>query len=81
MKSFLIKTLYLVYLLGGTTACNDLTLGPEPVNTPEANYEMLWQEFDRMYGQFEAKSIDWNAIYKKYRPQVCLLYTSPSPRD
>ncbi|MPR36142.1 S41 family peptidase [Salmonirosea aquatica] len=70
MKSFLIKIFCLVLLLVGTIACNDLTLGPEPANTPEANYEMLWQEFDRMYGQFEAKNLDWSAIYKKYRPQV-----------
>lgn len=70
MKTFLIKTFGIAFLLAGNTACNDLTLGPEPANTPEINYELLWQEFDRMYGQFETKNIDWNAIYKRYRPQV-----------
>ena len=69
MKTF-IKTLGLALLITGMTACNDLTVGPEPVNTPEANYDLLWQEFDRIYGQFAVKNIDWNAVYKKYRPQV-----------
>ncbi len=60
----------LVLLIALATACNDLTLGPEPANTPEANFDQLWQEFDRLYGPFNAKKIDWNAVYRIYRPQV-----------
>lgn len=70
MKTSFSKTLILGLLITGMTACNDLTLGPEPANSPEINYDLLWQEFNRMYGQFAVKSIDWNAVYKNYRPQV-----------
>jgi hypothetical protein len=49
-------------------ACNDLTLGPEPKNHPETNFELLWKEYDQMYGLFEVKGIDWRAIYTQYRP-------------
>ncbi|WP_128545846.1 S41 family peptidase [Larkinella soli] len=70
MKSTTIKSLIMSLLAVALAACNDLTPGPEPANTPEKNFELLWQEFDRMYGQFEVKEIDWDAVYKKYRPQV-----------
>lgn len=70
MKTFLTKTLGLGLLITLATACNDLTLGPEPANTPETNFDLLWQEFDRLYGQFETKHIDWQALYQQYRPQI-----------
>ncbi|WP_162390601.1 S41 family peptidase [Spirosoma endbachense] len=73
MKSstiYSLKTILLSLLAMLVVACNDLTVGPEPVNTPESNFDQLWQEFDRMYGQFAVKQIDWNAVYEKYRPQI-----------
>ena len=70
MKTFLTKTLGLSLIITLMVACNDLTLGPEPANTPETNFDLLWQEFDRLYGQFETKNIDWNAAYARYRPLV-----------
>ncbi|MDO1446360.1 S41 family peptidase [Rhodocytophaga aerolata] len=51
-------------------ACNDLTLGPEPANTPEKNFELMWQEFDQLYGLFEVKQINWREVYNHYRPLV-----------
>jgi hypothetical protein len=60
----------LTLLLFGMAGCNDLTLGPEPANTPEKNFALLWQEYDRMYGLFEVKGLDWNAVYRQYRPLV-----------
>lgn len=41
-----------------------------PDDTPETNFETLWSEFDRMYGLFPVKDIDWDAEYETYRPQV-----------
>ncbi|MCW8926322.1 MAG: S41 family peptidase, partial [Xanthomonadales bacterium] len=37
---------------------------------PEENFEYIWTSFDRMYGQFENKKVDWDALYHTYRPQV-----------
>lgn len=70
MKTLLTKTFGLSLLITLLTACNDLTLGPEPTNSPEANFDRLWQEYDQLYGQFDTRKIDWNALYQKYRPQV-----------
>ncbi|RCR70584.1 S41 family peptidase [Larkinella punicea] len=51
-------------------SCNELAVGPEPANTPESNFDLLWQEFDRMYGLFDVQKIDWNTMKQKYRSQV-----------
>ncbi len=70
MKNILFRLTSMVLIATYLTSCNEITLGPEPVNTPEENYDRLWQEFDRMYGLFEAKNLDWKAVYTKYRPQI-----------
>ncbi|GAB3794790.1 S41 family peptidase [Spirosoma humi] len=70
MKTRLTKPLGFSLLFALLTACNDLTLGPEPVNTPNANFDRLWQEFDQLYGQFDSKNIDWSALYQKYCPLI-----------
>ncbi len=46
-----------------------------PVSTqnqtdPERMFEHLWQTYDRNYGIFTAKKVDWKALYEIYRPQV-----------
>jgi len=51
-------------------SCRGLFVEPDPENTPEKNFEILWQEFDRYYSYFIYKNIDWNEIYNQYRPQV-----------
>lgn len=51
-------------------ACENFLIGDDPVNTPENNFEMLWQEFDRWYALFLVKNIDWDELYAIYRPQV-----------
>ncbi|QMU28642.1 S41 family peptidase [Adhaeribacter radiodurans] len=68
------KTLSLSLLIFLTfftlTSCEKVFLGPQAPNNPEENFEKLWQEFDRLYGSFEVKKIDWKAAYNQYRPQV-----------
>ena len=41
-----------------------------PANSPEQNFESLWQTFDQRYALFGAKSVDWQALYDIYRPRV-----------
>jgi hypothetical protein len=60
----------LALLLVGLAGCNDLTVGPEPANTPGKNFDLLWREYDRLYGLFEVKELDWPAVYGQYRPLV-----------
>jgi hypothetical protein len=60
----------LLALTGTLTACDKVLIGPERPNTPEQNFEYLWQTFDRLYGTFEVKHIDWQARHDEFRPQV-----------
>jgi C-terminal processing protease CtpA/Prc/Flp pilus assembly protein TadD len=42
----------------------------QELSEPEKNFEHLWKTYDRNYALFGAKHIDWDALYKVYRPQV-----------
>jgi tetratricopeptide (TPR) repeat protein len=37
---------------------------------PVLNFEYVWNRLDRNYGQFGTKHVDWDALYRTYRPQV-----------
>ncbi|MCX6557721.1 MAG: S41 family peptidase, partial [Candidatus Aminicenantes bacterium] len=37
---------------------------------PVLNFEFVWKTLDRNYGQFLIKHVDWDAMYRVYRPQV-----------
>ncbi|MFY9557799.1 MAG: S41 family peptidase [Blastocatellia bacterium] len=52
-----------------------IALGPafaaaQELSEPEKNFEHLWKTYDRNYALFGAKHIDWDALYKVYRPRV-----------
>lgn len=51
-------------------ACSDRLIGPPTPNNPVTNFDYLWGEYDRLYGAFEPKKIDWDALYKQYRTQL-----------
>lgn len=40
------------------------------IQDPVKNFDILWNEFNNRYANFELKHIDWNDIYKKYRPLI-----------
>jgi carboxyl-terminal processing protease len=42
----------------------------QQLSEPEKNFEHLWKTYDRNYALFGAKHIDWDALYKVYRPRV-----------
>jgi tetratricopeptide (TPR) repeat protein len=42
---------------------------------PVLNFEHVWKTLDRNYGQFRVKNVDWDAIYRVYRPQVSAATT------
>ncbi len=47
---------------------------PNP-NDPVANFEYAWNRLDRNYAQFGVKNVDWDALYRVYRPQVTAATT------
>lgn len=42
---------------------------------PESNFEHVWRSIDRTYGQFSVKHVDWQMLYRMYRPQVTAATT------
>lgn len=42
---------------------------------PVANFEYAWQALDRNYAQFGVKHVDWDALYRVYRPRVVATTT------
>ncbi|TXD39458.1 S41 family peptidase [Lujinxingia vulgaris] len=58
--------LAMLVVIGGCGAF----LGPDPANTPESNFEIFWESFDRHYAHFVHKDVDWDEVYRRYRPRV-----------
>ncbi len=42
----------------------------QELSEPEKNFECLWNAFDRNYGIFGPKKVDWRALYSVYRLKV-----------
>lgn len=40
------------------------------LKNPVADFEALWRMFDRNYGSFIPKRVDWDLLYRLYRPKV-----------
>ena len=40
------------------------------IQEPIKNFDRLWNEFHDRYAFFEIKSVNWNDVYKKYRPLI-----------
>ena len=65
------KTIMILSLVGLLLACNDVIFEEDLASSsPSANFEYLWQECDEKYSFFEVKNIDWDEVYRRYRPQV-----------
>ena len=63
MTRFLLKLVFIsIVVIPGFAA--------QELGEPEKNFEHLWKTFDRNYALFGAKHIDWDALYKVYRPRV-----------
>ena len=60
---FVRQSLVAFLLLGLTTQAAELS-------GPEKNFEALWGTFDKRYAFFKERGVDWQAQYKKFRPQV-----------
>jgi carboxyl-terminal processing protease len=51
-------------------SCQKDLLKEEFTNTPYGNFDAIWSEYDRNYGAFEAKNINWDSIKIVYRSQI-----------
>ena len=69
MVTMLVKYLCLVLFCIFVASCDGL-VGPDPQNTPENNFEILWKEIDQDYSFFVYRGINWDSLYGVYRPQI-----------
>ncbi len=65
MKKLLYLPIIVIALLAA--GCHEV---PEWDNDPEGNFDALWQVFDTHYCFFEEKGVDWDSVYRVYRPRV-----------
>ena len=50
--------------------CADAFLGEDVENTPENNFDVLWQDIDRYYALFALKDVSWDSLYAALRPRI-----------
>lgn len=51
-------------------SCQKMLLPSIEQNTPVNNFESMWKGYDQWYGMFETRHINWDSLYRVYRPQV-----------
>ncbi len=51
-------------------SCFSVAVKGETLSTPEENFEYLWNAFEKNYALFEVKGVDWEGLYRVYRPKV-----------
>ena len=49
-----------------TTGCEETLLKEQYENTATDNFEFFWSEFDKLYGAFDAKQINWDSLKTIY---------------
>ncbi len=42
----------------------------DPPDNPQKNFEIFWNDFDKMYSFFEYKNINWDSVYAVYNPLI-----------
>ncbi len=62
----IIKLLLLILVMQG---CKKLYFN-EPDNTPVNNFEIFWKDFDRYYGQFDIRHVNWDSVYEIYHRKI-----------
>jgi len=63
MRSFILITLLIL-------SYSFPSFAQSTTNDPKVLFDEFWTFVDKNYIYFDAKKIDWNAVYRKYRPQI-----------
>ena len=60
----------LIFIALSANSCTKLLLGDEPMSQPEAVFENFWQQMNDKYSGLTVRPVNWDSLYKVYRPQV-----------
>ncbi|MBD0260467.1 MAG: S41 family peptidase [Cytophagales bacterium] len=66
MKRISLYLLLLFFFAG----CEEAFLAKDPAPDPVTSFDVLWRELDAKYALFAHKRVDWDSVYRVYRPQV-----------
>jgi hypothetical protein len=66
------KNIILIIALTASLAisCNKVLLDDVEPNSSVSNFDLLWEDFDALYGGFTTKNLNWDSLYTIYRPMV-----------
>lgn len=70
MKNRWLLPLAILVLSLSANSCEELILSDEPGTDPVENFDYLWRVAQEKYAFFEYKNINWDEIYREYRPRV-----------
>lgn len=73
MKAKLLPLLLLMSAVVGLVGCHDTPdsdYGSDSPADPVASFNALWTTIDQHYCFFDEKRVDWDSVYRVYRPQV-----------
>lgn len=60
-----------IFVLSFTlVSCEKLLLPDPPSATPTLVFESLWKTLDKGYINFAYKNVDWDSVYKVYKPKI-----------
>ncbi len=65
-----LRTFCIVITCSFLFSCGKSIIGGDLDLSPEHNFEIFWREFNDFYALFEIKNVDWDALYRVYRPTV-----------
>jgi carboxyl-terminal processing protease len=65
-----IKIVTLLITLFSLVACDDMLLGKKEQNDPVNNFDVLWNDVDKMYGGFANKNINWDSLHDVFSPLI-----------
>lgn len=62
--------IFLLFIVLFLSSCESYFMTKDPEDTPEENFQYLWETVDHKYSFFEFKKIDWNQVYSKYHQKI-----------
>ncbi len=66
LRNIMLFGLCLIFLAG----CERAFMDDNPANTPQGNFESLYQTVKNKYSYFTLKGIDWDSVKTHYQPQI-----------
>jgi hypothetical protein len=56
--------------MGFYTSCERALMPQNPANTPEQNFETLWNTVNDRYTYFNLRAVNWDSVYQVYKPRI-----------